>query len=57
VPIRFIFDSALKEGLVNREQPNDGVLTLRSTIDAGCGEELDSLLDAVSVDEHDNIAF
>jgi hypothetical protein len=57
VPVGFIFDSVLSNGAVHRQQPNNNVLTLRFAIDPGSGNEFDSLLGAVSVDEHENIAF
>jgi hypothetical protein len=57
VPVCLIFDSVLSNSAIHRQQPNDSVWTLRFAIDAGCGEEFDSLLDAVSVGEHENIAF
>jgi hypothetical protein len=42
---------------VHRQQPNDSVVALRFAIDAGCGEEFNSLFGAVSVHEPDNVAF
>ena len=42
---------------VDGQPPNDSVLTLRAAIDARCGEEFDSLLHAVNVGGHENIAF
>jgi hypothetical protein len=57
VPICFIFDSVLRNSAVDGQQPNDSVLTLRLAIDPGCGEEFNSLLGAVSVDEQANIAL
>jgi hypothetical protein len=57
VPVYSIFDPVLCNSTVQGQQPNDSVLTLRFAIDPGCGEEFNSLLDAVPVDEQDNIAF
>jgi hypothetical protein len=57
VPVGFIFDSILGNSTVEGQQPNDSVLTLRFAIDPRSGKEFDSLLGAVSVDEHENIAF
>jgi hypothetical protein len=57
VPVRLIFESVLRNSTLYGKQPNDSVLTLRFAIDPGCGEEFNSLLDAVPVDEQDNIAF
>jgi hypothetical protein len=57
VPVCFIFDTVLSNGAVLGQQPNDSVLTFRFAIDPRSGKEFDSLLGAVSVDEHENIPF
>jgi hypothetical protein len=57
VPVSFIFDSVLRNGALSGKQPNDRVLTLRLPIDAACWEELDTLLDPVSVGYRKDVAF
>jgi hypothetical protein len=49
VPVRFIFDSVLRNGALYRKQPNDSEATFHTAVDAGSWEELNFLLDVIFV--------